>query len=237
MFFNRKFKGQALAEYVVTLPVGIAILIMASALTGFLNTSFQDTADGLQPSAYQCNEDDSNDENHEGSRSTTVGCHTIELISEVYDADTDTTTVGYRVTSVCDPSISHWALALPSAVASKIQDASEPYSFGVDPTTGVTGVKFDKGYESSGDSGGKGKGKSKASTADIILVSGNHSTFNETDSRDVFLTLGGYFTWDITEVAVKSGTESDYSTITAPSAPAEQDSGDSSCDSSDASEE
>ena len=240
MFFNRKSeRGQALVEYVVTIPVGIAILIMAGALTGFLNNSFQETADGLQPTAYQCNEDDSNDENHEGPRTATLGCHTIELISEVYDANTDTTTVGYRVTSVCDPSISHWTLAIPSSVASKIQNSSEPYSFGKDPTTGVYGLKFDTGYESNAGGGGGngggnagGKGKGKASAADIILVSSNHSTL-QADSRDVFLTLGGHFTWDITEVTIKAGLDVHYSTISAPSAPAEQSSDENSCDSED----
>jgi hypothetical protein len=244
MFFNRKLEsGQALAEYVVTVPIGVAILIVSGLIVGFLTDSFQTTADGLTPSAYQCNEDDSSDEQHEGPRTAQLSCHTIELISEVYDANTDTTTVGYRVTSVCDPSISYWTLAIPSSVASKIQSASEQYSYGKDPTTGVTGVKFDTGYESGGGSGdnggnggnggngsnGNGNGRGKASLTDIVLVSSNHGTHNE-EVRDVFLTLGGYFQWDITEVTVKAGQEVSYSTISAPSAPAEQGSENGTCE-------
>jgi hypothetical protein len=215
MLFNRKFEsGQALAEYVVTIPIGVAIIIVSGLIVSFLTSSFQQTADGLEPTAYQCNQDDSSDDQHEGPRTAQLSCHTIELISEVYDPNTDTTTVGYRVTSACDPSISHWTLVIPSSVASKIQSASEQYSYGKDPKTGVTGLKFDTGYE-----GGGGHGK--ASLTDIVLVSTNHETHNE-EVRDVFLTLGGYFQWDVTEVAVKAGLEVSYSTISAPSAPAEQ---------------
>jgi hypothetical protein len=87
---------------------------------------------------------------------------------------------------------------------------------GTDPTTGLTGVKFDTGYES----GGRGKGK--ASLTDIVLVSSNHGVHNE-EVRDVFLTLGGYFEWDYTDLGVKAGTETYTSVISAPSAPAEYD--------------
>lgn len=231
MLKNRKLeRGQALAEYVVTVPIGVAILIVAGLIVGFLTDSFEETADGLQPDTYQCNEDDSNDEDNEGPRTAQLSCHTIELISEVYDPNTDTTTVGYRVTSACDPSISHWTLALPSSVASKIRSSSEAYEYGTDPTTGVTGIKFDTGYESGSDEGGgKGKGRGRASATDIVLVSSNHGTHNE-EVRDVFLTMGGYFQWDITEVAIKNGTETHYSVISAPSAPAEEDSDSGTCE-------
>ena len=219
MFRNRNRKlerGQALAEYVVTVPVGIAILIVSGLIVGFLTSSFEETADGLQPDPYECNQNDSNDEDNEGPRTAQLSCHTIELISDVYDANTDTTTVGYRVTSACDPSISHWTLALPSSVASKIQSASEMYEVGTDPTTGLTGIKFDTGYES----GGGGKGRGRASTTDIVLVSSNHGTRHE-EVRDVFLTMGGYFEWNYTDLGVKAGTETYTSVISAPSAPAE----------------
>ena len=215
MFSNRKFeRGQALAEYVVTVPVGIAILIVAGLIVGFLTTSFEQTADGLEPT--QCNQDNSNDNDKEGPGTATLSCHTIELISDVYNADTNTTTVGYRVTSACDPSISHWTLALPSSVISKIQSSSEAYEVGTDPTTGLTGIKFDTGYES----GGGGKGRGHASATDIVLVSSNHGTRHE-EVRDVFLTMGGYFEWDYTDLGVKAGTETYTSVISAPSAPAE----------------
>lgn len=210
MFTHRKFeRGQALAEYHVLIPIGIAILVVAGLIVGFLTDSFQQTADGLEPEPYECNQDDSNDEDNEGPRKATMSCYSVELISDVYDPETNTTTVGYRVTSGCSPDISHWTLAIPSSVSSKIQSASEDYTIGYDPRTGLTGVKFDTGYES-------------ASVADIFLVSSNHNTRRE-EVRDVFLTMGGYFQWDYTDLGVKTAGDTYTSVISAPSAPAEYD--------------
>lgn len=73
--------------------------------------------------------------------------YAVAFQGAAYDSAQDRTTFTYRVTSnpAGGPAISHWVIgfdATPVVVAS-----SDPaVSFGVDPTTGVRGVKFDTGY-------------------------------------------------------------------------------------------
>src|SRR5690606_3020005 len=78
-----------------------------------------------------------------------------QLSSNVYDPNTNTTSVTFSVTSGGDHAISHWVLGLSKAAFDAIIDSpadelmswSEP-----DPTTNLVGVKFDKGYD--GNNGG-----------------------------------------------------------------------------------
>ena len=47
-------RGQALAEYWPTIPIGIAIMLSASVLTGFVTRSFEKTIQGFESSGLDC---------------------------------------------------------------------------------------------------------------------------------------------------------------------------------------
>jgi hypothetical protein len=140
-------------------------------------------------------------------------------------SENDRTTVAYEVTSGCDPAISHWTLGLPDGLRDKVLSTSEAYEWGVDPNTGVSGIKFDTGYDVGGGGGG-GKGKGKA-MGGVMLASFNRNSASTLpapvtmDSRTVLITLSGYYDWSLTEVAIKAGTEIYHSVITAPTTPAD----------------
>ncbi len=211
-------RGQAMAEYWVTIPVGIIIMLAASGLAQFVTGGLTQTVEGLQnPGGLTC--EVTPDEADEGPDYAQLDCHSVQLVSKSYDEATDQTTLAYQVTSACDPAISHWILGLPPGVAKNIISSSEPYIEHLDtpdPTTGAYGIKFDTGYdEGGGGGGGGGKGKGKKSADTIMLVGLNQST-SPTESRTIFLTLGGYYEWEIVEVHVKAGTEHYESVITAP---------------------
>ncbi|NLE57250.1 MAG: hypothetical protein GX616_02740, partial [Planctomycetes bacterium] len=79
----------------------------------------------------------------------------IDLTSSRYDAASNTTTFTYTVSVDSDAvhGLSHWVLGLDSCIAkSNIKAASHSYEFGTDPTTGVSGIKFNVAV---------GKGQSK----------------------------------------------------------------------------
>lgn len=225
--FARTQRAQALMEYQVLIPMGILIALMAGAIGAFLTTSFQETADGLQPETQDCEEGDpgSNENDTQGPSYATMAGHSVTLTSHVYNETTNTTTITYRVTSSGDPAISHWILALPANVLSKLSSASEFYEIGTDPTTGVTGIKFDRGYDSgSGGSGNKGNGN-KRSDAGIVLVRAPQQP-RYAETRDIMIILVGDFEWNGVTVAIKAGTQTYSSTITAPVSVKE----DNSCD-------
>jgi hypothetical protein len=73
-----------------------------------------------------------------------VGHHDITFISHTFDGTYSTWT--YNVTSGTQPSLSHWVISwcAPGAIvgASEYQAYVAP-----DPRTGITGIKFDRGYE------------------------------------------------------------------------------------------
>jgi len=74
---------------------------------------------------------------------STVG-HDIILVSHNFDGTYSTWT--YNVTSGTKPSLSHWVISwcAPGAIV----DASEDWEYVTpDPGTGITGIKFDTGYE------------------------------------------------------------------------------------------
>jgi len=196
-------RGQALMEYWPTIPASIVIMLAASTLATFINGSFLQTVDYLQPSGLECPAYEPEEE-REGPEHADLGCHSIELVASSYDEGNDRTTVGYKVTNACDPDISHWVLGLPEGIARKIVSANEPYEYVTDPRTGTTGVKFDREY------GGRA-----ASTEGYMLVS-NPLRETEADSRIVLLTLGGHYDWNMTIVSIKAGREIYHSTITAP---------------------
>ena len=207
-------RGQALTEYWPTIPASIIIMLMASGIATWFNKAILQTVEYLNPTDLRCEEQTVKDE---GPDVAYLDCHTIELVGKSYDEVNDQTTVAYKVTSGCDPSISHWSLAIPPGLVGKIIASSEPYEYGTDPTAGLTGIKFDTGYESGDKDGGGGKGKGKKSqNLDGLLLASRSLTTSAVDSRIVLLTLGGYYDWGITEVSIKAGTEVYYSQITAP---------------------
>jgi hypothetical protein len=212
--FAKRQPGQALAEYQALIPIGILLALLAGAISGFLITSFEKTADGLQPEA-ECQDQSGEEDNAEGPRTATLGTHRVELVSQVYNGSTNTTTVVYRVTSSGDPSISHWTLGVPANVASKVVRASEAYEVGTDPTTGVFGVKFDRGYESGNDGGG-GKPKPKTSAVEGYMLAGYSPRTSAVETRDIMIVLSGEFDWSGVTVAVKAGTQTNTNTLSAP---------------------
>lgn len=220
-------RGQALAEYWPTLPAGVAILLAASALTGFMTETFLTTHEALDRGGLEC--EGPSDEEEEGPEEAHLGCHSIKVVGRSYDADTDRTTVAYQVTSGCDPSISHWVLGIPPGLQSKLLSSSEgSLDWGTDPSgTNVTGLKFDEGYESGGGSGGGtdkdkdnpggGKGKDKDKKARVFRGLPQYAfSTSTTETRNALLTFGGYFEWEIVDVGIKAGTEIYTSTIIAP---------------------
>jgi hypothetical protein len=217
-------RGQALMEYWPTIPAAICLMLAASGLTQAINKSILTTVDYLNPTGLECPEQE---EQEEGPDEAQLDCHSIELVGRSYDEVNDRTTVAYKVTNGCDPDISHWMLGAPSWIQDKILSASEKWEWVVDPTTGVTGIKFDTPYSS------KDKktanldesllGATMARDTGIVLMSstapselsGRNAT--EPDSRTVLVTLAGHYNWTMTTVAIKAGTEEVYlGTITAP---------------------
>lgn len=198
----RRFeRGQALMEYWPTIPVGVAVMIVASALMPIMTNAFQKTADGL--TGIEC-------EVIEPSGSGSVdlaGGHNIDMSSYVYDPDNDRTTIAFTVTSGSQPSISHWVLGIDQETASRIVSSTEAYQpWGLDPATGKYGIKFDKGYD-----GGGGKGKAAAGTG-LVLASGGTLNFvaytaqtANGETRTIVLTLSGNVTLTQTEVTTKAG--------------------------------
>ena len=72
-----------------------------------------------------------------------IGDHDITFVSHTFDGTYSTWT--YSVTSGSSPALSHWAISWCDETA--IEDVSEtPWEYGTDPNTGITGIKFDKGY-------------------------------------------------------------------------------------------
>jgi hypothetical protein len=227
---SRWFKwqsGQAMAEYWVTIPGSIMIMLAAAALVQFITGGLLRTWEGLTPNGgLDCEVQP--EEEDEGPEYAQLGCHSVQLVARYYDSETDRTTVAYEVTSGCDPAISHWTLGLPDGLRDKVLSTSEAYEWGVDPNTGVSGIKFDTGYDVGGGGGGGGGGKGKGKAmGGVMLASFNRGSASPLsapvtmDSRTVLITLSGYYDWTLTEVAIKAGTEVYHSVITAPTTPAD----------------
>jgi len=81
---------------------------------------------------------------------TEIGSHNITFVSHTYNLNTGISTWTYNITSGSGPppgyALSHWAIAWCDEKA--IKDASEEWEY-VDgkPPTGITGIKFNRGYE------------------------------------------------------------------------------------------
>jgi hypothetical protein len=221
---SRWFKwqsGQAMAEYWVTIPGSVIIMLSAAALVQFITGGLLRTYEGLQPrGGLNCEVQP--EEKDEGPTKTDFPCSSVELAGRFYDEENDRTTVAYKVTSDCKYDISNWILGLPPELQDKILSSSEPYLWTFnDHNEGISGIKFETGY---GGGGGGGKGKAMGG---VMLASFNRGFAStllspvELDSRTVLLTLSGYYTWDTVVVTIKTGTETYTSTVTAPVAPAD----------------
>ncbi|MBZ0297837.1 MAG: hypothetical protein K8L99_35105 [Anaerolineae bacterium] len=207
--------GQALIEYWPTIPVAVAVMIVAAVIAPTINSAFLRAAGGL--SGISC---DAPEEVTDGPSTITNldGGHTIELTSNVYDPVDDRTTITFTVTSGTQPSISHWVLGIDQETASRIVASSEAYEpWGTDPTTGKSGIKFDTGYEG-GSSGGGGKDKTKGPKASvggqIVLASYRSSTVLAAtalqtigESRTIVLTFTGQVDVEWVEVTTKAGSD------------------------------
>jgi hypothetical protein len=224
-------RGQALMEYWPTIPVGVMVMLAAGAISQFVISTILTTTEVFQPSGdlNPC-EVVEEEETDEGPEYAQLDCHSVQLVGRNYDEENEQTTAAYKVVSGCDPAISHWTLGIPPGIAAKIISTSEPYGFGIDPTTGVTGIKFDRGYDDGGgeeeeedeeDEGGPpgggppGGGPPGHGASFLVLVDAARSA-NAYESRTVLVTFSGYFDWGTTEVAVKYGTKTYHSVITAP---------------------
>jgi hypothetical protein len=217
-------RGQALVEYWVTIPAGILIMLSAAAIGTFVTGGFLQAKEGLEHGGLPC-ESTVAETPTEGEEYAQLDCHSVQLVSNVYDEENEWTTVGYKVISGCDPSISNWILGLPLELQDDviaISDTKTEWTEG-DPNTGVAGLKFENGYESDETDKSEEKGPKDKKTSSLGLIGYFHPTADDTimaaeemDSRTVLITLAGYFQWDVVQVSVKAGTEIYYSEITAP---------------------
>jgi len=211
-------RGQAMMEYQVLIPIGIMIMVVAGLVGGFIVDSLDQTVDAFEPYGVACAPDEPADV---GPEVATPGNHMVELTSSVYNETDDTTTIVYTVTSGDSPSISHWTLGLPEFVAANILESSEKIEdWGVDPTTGVAGSKFDTGYEVEGGEGGgppggppPGKGGKKSKLlSPVFVVKADTATV----SREVTLLVSGHYDFGPVETSVKAGTDVYVFSISAP---------------------
>lgn len=200
-------RGQALAEYWPTIPAAITLLLVGGLVVQFITGSLLTTVDYLNPVGFECEEKPPAYVSEGPETATPMGNHEIQLLSKTYDPETDRTTVVYRVTNVPSPDISHWVLGMPPGVRKHILSTSEPYEIvDGDPHNSIVGIKFDKEYGSPG--GGK------KSSLGYALV--GYSPRAEVTSRDVIITLAGYYDWGVVEVGLKAGTQVYHNTITGP---------------------
>ena len=143
-------RGQAMSEYWPTLGASVAFLTLSAGLAlgvwDFYRTavdSFNRVGAGRAGEVCTVTQSDA-----EGSADSVelAGSHNVTFVSSVYNADNDTTTVAYRITSGESPSISHVVFGMASCA--EVVQTSEPYEMvNPDPTTGAVGIKFDTGYE------------------------------------------------------------------------------------------
>lgn len=212
-------RGQALAEYWVTIPAGIILMLAAAGIVQFITNGLTQTVEGLEYTGdLECAMHSTPDETA-GPIFTDLNGHTFEVVMDVYDEETNTTQIAYHVTSGGEHDISNWVLGLPPGVAKHIVWTSEPYldhTSTPDPNSGMYGIKFETGFGSGGEDAAEPEDKpgKKKSAAPLVLT--GYSLREETDSRTIIIHLSGYFEWDITDLGVKAGTDVFMGTISAP---------------------
>ena len=198
--WQRWQRGQALIEYWPAIPVGVMVMISASALVGPIGNAFQTTADGLNNVVCEAPSSDPTYVDLEGG-------HRIEVIASNYDDFNDRTTVKFRVSSGDQPAISHWVLGIDEATADRIVDYSEGYEWtDNDPKTGARGIKFDTGYgEGGGGSEEEGRGPRRTR---LITNPYRPMLVTYVDEREITLTLTGRVDFvETIEVTTKAGSD------------------------------
>ena len=143
--------GQALSEYWPTIGGSSCVVFVGAGLMlgPWLGDTYQRIVDSLfgPPETVEMVCVPEEDVSYSPSEAY-AGAHHFVVEGWVYDEDSNTTTVAYRVTSGRRPAISHWTLELPVCIDdSWVVYTSEGYEFvESDPTTGARGLKFDTGY-------------------------------------------------------------------------------------------
>jgi hypothetical protein len=224
-------KGQALVEYWPAIPAAILVMIVAGGVVGFLHNSFSRTNEALGRAgldAQVCSAPSVD----EGPSVASVSNHQVQATSAVYDGEY--TTVTFTVSSGNSPSISHWVIGLSREVADNIVDANEQWGWvNNDPSApsgnGLTGIKFDTGYEGTGgggggnggggggNGGGNGGGRGRHITfVRIPLTLAGTSTTYFVETRDIIIVLSGEYEMGTVDLAIKAGTEYDLGTISGP---------------------
>ncbi len=96
--------GQAMAEYWVTIPASIIILLAAAGLVQFIIGGLLQTVHGLDSSSgLDCQTQP--EEQQEGPEYTQLDCYNVQLVAQSYDQASDRTTAAYKVTTTCGQSI------------------------------------------------------------------------------------------------------------------------------------
>jgi len=233
--YLRKFeKGQALSEYVATFPIAVAVGIVVGAAFGpSLTGVYQQVVDSFDAPAAECEPAPS------ATTLATPGGHEIEVVE--HTVTDNQTTVTYRVKSTNNPSISHWTLAMSESAWNNVINKSELNAelpqWGTDPTTSVTGIKFDRGYETAdaggsdgGDAGGNNgnngnNGNGNASTISMMSTRSNSLVFAPyyapdaqliTDERTITMVFAGTYELAEEQVAIKAGNNSYTATVATP---------------------
>jgi hypothetical protein len=76
-----------------------------------------------------------------------IGGHDITFISHTYDPGTDISRWTYNVTSAYRPALSHWVIAWCGDCTDFVGASEEKVRCGLDPISGIKGIKFDKEYD------------------------------------------------------------------------------------------
>ena len=75
-----------------------------------------------------------------------VGTHDITFVSHTTDGAGNSIWT-YTVTSGSSPSLSHWSIEFCGEAADILEASEDDWEYGTDPHTGITGIKFDEGYD------------------------------------------------------------------------------------------
>ena len=177
-------RGQAMVEYWPTIPVGVMVMISASAIAGPIGHIFQQTSDSLNlvvcgnaPPAYF---------------TLPIG-QVVEILGSNYDGKHDRSTFTISV-----PADSDVILGFDEAAAQRIAQASEQYEdFQQDPTSGKWGIKFKPN--------GNG-GNGSANKSSVFSPPYRPAAAGTSDSREITLTLSGQVDFvDNLEVTIIDG--------------------------------
>lgn len=96
-------RGQAMAEYWITIPAGVMIMLGAAGAVNFVLSSLTQTLTGLNTGALTC--DTVPEAEQAGPEFADLGCYSVQVVANSYDEGTDRTTVAYKITATCGQDI------------------------------------------------------------------------------------------------------------------------------------